>query len=209
MHEIAIYFSILITSVIMVLIIQITKNAKRNSNQRLNHMMYLKTKQNFIDKMINHLNNTKSKNDQHIQLLKKCHKSLDFVSNEISEFENQNNVGSIEKIKSIIDERFLKFENQNNVGSIEKIKSIIDERFLKFENKLARNSNDKSNNVDNKTKDQRVGLNHVTKLSHEVDMSKQDFRDKTSKVNYNDIEIKKIKSEIMETLSKLEEIGVE
>ncbi|MBP2625130.1 MAG: hypothetical protein KAF24_04185, partial [Nitrosopumilaceae archaeon] len=104
MHEIAIYFSILITSVIMVLIIQITKNTKRNSNQRLNHMMYLKTKQNFIDKMINHLNNTKSKNDQqHIQLLKKCHKSLDFVSNEISECENQNNVGSIEKIKSIID----------------------------------------------------------------------------------------------------------
>ena len=186
MHEIAIYFSILITSVIMVLIIQITKNAKRNSNQRLNHMMYLKTKQNFIDKMINHLNNTKSKNDQYIQLLKKCHKSLDFVSNEISEF-----------------------ENQNNAGSIEKIKSIIDERFLKFENKLARNSNDRSNNVNNKTKDQRVGLNHVTKLSHEVDMSKQDFRDKTSKVNYNDIEIKKIKSEIMETLSKLEEIGVE
>ena len=192
MHEITIYFCILIATIFVALIIQFTKNIQHKSNLNINHRSYLNAKQNFINKMIIKLNNTQLINNKHLELLKECHKNLDAVSDEIS-----------------------RLENQNNVGNADKIKSIIDERFLKFENRFGRNSNTKSDklknrDVTNKNKGPIDELNNATKqeLFHISSTTEQDHV-RNSKLNNDDIEIKKIKSEIMETLSKLEEIGVE
>ena len=179
MHEIIIYIIVFLISVFFILLLQIRKSDQYKFN--INNKMYLKTKQNFIKKMIGRINNSNLIYTDKLKLLNKYNKNLSDAYNE-TKFEDKNSDVTADKIKSIIDERFLKFENQ--LLEIRKKSNIINPAY----------ANNKKNIIDRNCTEKKEYKNQPI--------------EKNDKINYDD-EVKKIKSEIIETLSKLDEIEIE
>ena len=202
MHEIIIYIIVFLISVFFILLLQIRKSDQYKFN--INNKMYLKTKQNFIKKMIGRINNSNLIYTDKLKLLNKYNKNLSDAYNE-TKFEDKNSDVTADKIKSIIDERFLKFEDKNSDVTADKIKSIIDERFLKFENQLLE-IRKKSNIINSAYANNKKNI--IDRNCTEKKEYKNQPIEKNDKINYDD-EVKKIKSEIIETLSKLDEIEIE
>ncbi|MCY3976430.1 MAG: hypothetical protein OXF28_04860 [Thaumarchaeota archaeon] len=202
MHEIIIYIIVFLISVFFILLLQIRKSDQYKFN--INNKMYLKTKQNFIKKMIGRINNSNLIYTDKLKLLNKYNKNLSDAYNE-TKFEDKNSDVTADKIKSIIDERFLKFEDKNSDVTADKIKSIIDERFLKFENQLLE-IRKKSNIINPAYANNKKNI--IDRNCTEKKEYKNQPIEKNDKINYDD-EVKKIKSEIIETLSKLDEIEIE
>ena len=225
MHEIIIYIIVFLISVFFILLLQIRKSDQYKFN--INNKMYLKTKQNFIKKMIGRINNSNLIYTDKLKLLNKYNKNLSDAYNE-TKFEDKNSDVTADKIKSIIDERFLKFEDKNSDVTADKIKSIIDERFLKFEDKNSDVTADKIKSIiderflkfenqllEIRKKSNIINPAYANNKKNIIDRNcteKKEYKnqpiEKNDKINYDD-EVKKIKSEIIETLSKLDEIEIE
>ena len=179
----------------------IISNKYRISNNKNFKNIYFQLEKDQITKTISRIENESIKNSQHNRLLTKYQQKLNIIFNETDKKNINYKSNSLENLKEHVDKKFLMLEEKLDQVSTkisnteQQIKSQTNEKSKKLDKENIITETEKSENK----------KNYEKKYGNE----KNDSYDNIEQSIDEDIEIKKIKTQITKTLSKLDDVEVE
>ncbi len=193
MQDTVIYVIVVLTTIVCTLLSIKLKISKKDTITTNIKILYLDIEKDMIIKTISKLDYLSIKESNRIKLISKYQDKLKIILNKIDEIENINNTDiiGISSIATVINDRFSKIEYKLNQLIASKIKSTqpheTDKRNIKQDQPLQTLEQTNSNEI-----------NKITNVGSDQYID-----------NINNDEVKKIKTDIINTLSKLEKMELE